>query len=56
MGMTRSTIYKWIEQFEDGWDTIEDDLCTGRPKSSSILTNIELIERALDEDIRATVR
>ena len=53
---SRPTIYKWIERFEDGCDTVEDYLRTGRPKSSSIRTNIESIERVLDEDRRATVR
>ena len=53
---SRSTIYKWIERFEDGWDTVDDDHRPGRPKSSSTQSNIRLIENRLDEDRHATVR
>ena len=53
---SRSTIYKWIERFENGWDTADDDHRPGRPKSSSTQSNIRLIESILDEDRRATVR
>ena len=53
---SRPTVYKWIERFEEGWDTYEDTVRTGRPKSSGLRSNVQLIERMLDEDRRATVR
>ena len=53
---SRPTVYKWIERFEEGWDTYEDIVRAGRPKSSGLRSNAQLIERILDEDRRATVR
>ena len=53
---SRPTIYKWIERFEEGWDTYEDTVHAGRPKSSGLRSNVQLIKRILDEDRRATVR
>ena len=45
---SRSTVYRWVERFEDGWDTFEDSVRTGRPKSSRLKGNIELIEMIMD--------
>ena len=53
---SRSTVYRWVERFEDGWDTFEDSVRTGRPKSSRLKGNVELIERIMDEDRRVTIR
>ena len=53
---SRPTAYKWIERFEEGWDTYEDTLRAGRRKSSGLRSNIQLIERILDKDRRATIR
>ena len=39
-----------------GWDTYKDTVRAGRPKSSGLRSNFQLIERILDEDRRATVR
>ena len=52
----RPTVYKWIERFEEGWHTYVDTVRAGRPKSSGLYSNVQLIERILDEDRRATVR
>ena len=53
---SRSTVYRWVERFEDGWDTFGDSVRTGRPKSSRLKGNVELIERIMDEDRRVTIR
>ena len=45
-----------MERFEEGWDTYEDTVRAGRPKSSGLRSNVQLIERILDEDTHATVR
>ena len=42
--------------FESGWDDFDDAPHGSRPKSSKTETNIELIQRILDEDRRITVR
>ena len=52
---SRPTVYKWIERFEEGWDAYEDTVRAGLPKSSGLRRNVQLIERILDEDRRATV-
>ena len=46
---SRPTVYKWIERFEEGWDTYEDTVRAGRPKSLGLRSNVQLIERILDE-------
>ena len=53
---SRPTVYKWIERFEVGWNTYEDTVRTGHLKSSDLRSNVQLIERILDEDRRSTVR
>ena len=53
---SRPTVYKSVERFEEGWDTYEDTVRTCRSKSSGLRSNVQLIERILDEDRRATVR
>ena len=53
---SRPTVYNLIERFEEGWDTYEDTVRAGSPKSSGLHSNVQLIERILDEDRRATVR
>ena len=49
-------IYKWIEQFSDGWNTVEDAPRRGRPSSTIFHGNIEYVKKAIDEDRRITVR
>ena len=53
---SRPTVYKWIERFKEGWDTYEVSVRVGRLKLSGLRSNVQLIERILDEDRRATVR
>ena len=49
-------IYKWIDRFNDGWDTPEDAPRSGRPTTVSTELNTTRIESALDEDRRSTLR
>ena len=53
---SKHMVYKWIDRFESGWDDFDDAPHGSRPKSSKTETNIELIQRILDEDRRITVR
>ena len=46
---SRPTLYKWIERLKDSVRAV-------RPKLSGLRSNVQLIERILDEDRRATVR
>ena len=53
---SRPTVYKGIERFEEGWESYEDTVSAGLPKPSGLRSDVQLIERILDEDRRATVR
>ena len=49
-------VYKWIDRFGSGWDDFDEAPHRARPKSSKGMTNIELIQRTLDEDSKITFR
>ena len=46
---SRPTLYKWIERLEEGWNTYEDSVIAVRQKLSVLRSNVQLIERILDE-------
>ena len=53
---SKATIYRWIEQFENGEEVIHDGPHLGRPTSSKIRTNIEAVRIILNEDRGITLR
>ena len=53
---SKSTVYLWIERFEDGWNTADDYGHPGRPISTGYQGNIDLVSRTIDIDRRFTVR
>jgi histone-lysine N-methyltransferase SETMAR len=53
---SKTMVNKWVQRFEDGWETVEDLPRSGRPATTVNGSNIELVRRALDVDRRATVR
>ena len=52
----KSTVYLWIERFEDGWSAVDDYQHPGLPYSTGLQGNIDLISRTIDTDRRLSVR
>ena len=53
---SKPMVYKWIERFADGYDTVEELKRTGRPVSSTTKGNVDLVLKTMDQDRRITVR
>lgn len=53
---SKTMICKWVQRFEEGWDSVEDSPRSGRPATTVTRTNIERVRQALDIDRRVTVR
>ena len=54
--LSKATIYRWIERFENGDEDSHDAPHPSRPTSSKIRTNIEAVQRILEEYRRITLR
>ena len=39
---SKSTVYRWLERFKDGCQTVEDDLRSGRPRTATTDGNFTL--------------
>ncbi|KAI6651294.1 hypothetical protein LOD99_5442 [Oopsacas minuta] len=53
---SKTTIYRWIERFDNGDLELHDDPCPGRPTSTKTRGNIERVQTILDKDRRITLR
>ncbi len=53
---SKSTVYRWIERFKEGRQSLEDDPRSGRPAISVNREKIQLVENVVMEDRRITVR
>ena len=51
----KTCVYKWIERFRDGRESIEDDKGRGRPTTSKNNEKIDFIRNLVKEDGRLTV-
>ena len=49
------TIYNWIQRFQEGVASVNDQSRSGRPCSSTTTFNIDRVREKLDEDRRLTV-
>ncbi|KAI6652399.1 hypothetical protein LOD99_7413 [Oopsacas minuta] len=52
----KSMVYKWIDRFNDGHSTVDDNPRPGRPKTCSNQENIKIISNILDKDRRVTLQ
>jgi transposase len=34
------TVYKWVNQFKEGWESVNDNVQEGRPSTSRVGDNI----------------
>ena len=55
-GLSKTTVYAWIERFKDGRVSVSDQPRSGRPSLSSGGDAVDRIERLLQTDARLTVR
>jgi len=53
---SKQTVSKWVQRFEDGWETVDDAPRPGAPRSSTSSDNIQRVQHALDDDRGATLR
>jgi hypothetical protein len=50
-----ASTYHWIEAFESGKNSVEDDSCSGRPQETSIPENIAKVNDLISDDSHMTI-
>jgi histone-lysine N-methyltransferase SETMAR len=53
--LSRKTVYRWIERFESGRESISDEQRKGRPKVVSDKVHVEVIQQMILNDRRVTL-
>lgn len=53
---SRATVYRWVDRFKSGQETLEDDERSGRPRTSLSKEHIQLVADMVMENRRVTVR
>jgi len=53
---SRATVYRWVQHFKSGRDTLKDDPRSGRPRDVITEENVAAVETLLMEDRRITIR
>ena len=53
--LKEKAVYKWVDRFNNGQETVDDDPRPGRPSTSLTKQNIEAVEQAVMADRRVTV-
>jgi hypothetical protein len=54
--MKRRTVYKWVDSFKDGQESIEDNAREGFPSTSCVGENIQCVNDLVMSDCRITTR
>jgi transposase len=54
--MKRRTVYKWVDQFKEGRESIHDNAREGRPSTSGVGENIQRVHDLVMSDHRITTR
>lgn len=52
----KTAVYKWMQRFEDGRESLEDDPRSGRPATTTTQENIDSVENILQTNRRITIR
>jgi hypothetical protein len=52
--MKRRTVYKWVDQFKEGWERVDDNAREGHPSTSHISENIQRVHDLVMSDCRIT--
>ena len=53
---SRTSVYRWYEEFNRGCSSIQDEFHEGRPKSVVVLETIDGVRQLVLEDPRVTYR
>src|ERR1051325_2387948 len=54
--LSRDMVFKWHKAFKDGRESVEDEPRSGRPVSSTTDQNVEIVQAAVTQDRRLSVR
>jgi len=54
--MKRRTVYKWVDWFKEGVESVDDDAGEGRPSTSRVDENIQRVYDLVKADRRITTR
>ena len=54
--MKRRTVYKWMDLFKKGRESIDDDARTGRPSISRVDENIQRVHDLMKADCEITTK
>jgi transposase len=54
--MKRRTVYKWMNRFKEGRESVDDDACMGHPSTSHVDENIQPVYDLVKSDCRITTR
>jgi len=54
--LSRSQVFKWYKAFSEGHEFIEDEPRSGRPSTSKMDNNVEIVGALVGSDRRLTVR
>ena len=54
--LSERTIYRWIEAFKDGDESIEDNPCSGHPCEAVTPRTIAKVEELVDDNPHITIR
>jgi transposase len=52
--MKRRTVYKWVDRFKEGWESMDDNAGEGRPSTSRVGENIQHVHDLVMSDHRIT--
>jgi len=47
VAVTMKTVYKWLERFRNGCESIEDEERSGRPSTSKTQENVERVSKMI---------
>jgi transposase len=54
--MKRKTVYKWVDRFKEGTESVDDDARAGRSSTSHVDENIQRVYDLVKADSRITFR
>lgn len=53
--LNKTAVYKWLQRFNTGRESLEDDPRSGRPSTSVTAENVETVEELIEKDRRVTI-
>ena len=55
MEMGASSVRRWVKHFKDGNTSIQNQPCSGRPRTASTRPNKKRVDEIIKEDVRVTL-